>query len=147
MAADGDMRVVARVAEELCIATPERDHPATRRTGRCDKHQEEFEKAMNRYSSALWTYRQGKGPKPPSRKKYKDGIKYSDVAVWGMIDPTFLEHLRWVHREETRATARLVDLVLDIDTPPHIAQNIRDYLADHEATLRLLSELTDPTQL
>lgn len=130
-----------------CIATPDYAHPATRRTVRCDRHQRDYEAAMNRYSSAVWSYKHGNGPKPPRKEDFQASIKYSDPEIWGWIEPELFEQMQWVHRRDSSASSHLADLLNNRETPAPIAKTIRDYIAVHEETLDLLRQLLNLERL
>lgn len=102
---------------------------------------------MNRYSSALWSYKHANGPKPPRREEFQASIEYSDPEIWGWIEPELFDQMQWVHRRDSSATSDLVDLITAVDTPTAIAKTIRDYLAVHEETLDLLRQLLNLERL
>lgn len=49
----------------MCLVTVNGDHEATRRTGYCDHHHQEFARAKRRWQSAVNNYRRGQSPRDP----------------------------------------------------------------------------------
>ena len=62
----------------MCSAFPDQPHPATRKSGYCERHHAEYDRAIAAYRSAVYNFNHGRTQKkPPSRATYIRRIKFS----------------------------------------------------------------------
>lgn len=69
-----------------CRAWARIPHPATHRTGYCDKHHKEYQAAMQRYRNAVYNFTHGRTTKePPEKADFVKRIRFTkpgpDVAT------------------------------------------------------------------
>lgn len=109
---DGAKGVKSDVPPTPCKAFPDRPHPATRRSGYCDKHHDEYERAMLRYRNAVYNYRHGRTPtRPPTKTAFIRSIKFSDLdTMWTYIEGTDREAMLRALADLNRDTLFLTEL-------------------------------------
>ena len=100
---------------QQCAALPKKPHPATRRSGYCEKHHHQYDQAMAAYRSAVYNYRHGRTKtKPPIRAQFIKSIRFSDVeTVWAVIKGADKEFLLRALHDLNRDSLFLTQLIDD----------------------------------
>lgn len=135
-----------------CTATPDQPHPATRKTGRCDFHQAEHDRAMSAYRSALHSHSKGIGRHPGDKAAYEAAITYTTLDhVYTVLSGPDRSRMRTQAAADSAATAFLARLatnpraLYDLD-PGEFSAQLAEFLRVHAATLDLLHDLGDEPQ-
>ncbi len=140
--------VVSKRAE-LCVATPDYPHPASRRSHRCDAHQAEFENAMNVYNARLHKFRKGGGKNPGDRETFQSAISYTrPTEIITIVDARDRNYIVNAVSADNRAVEKLEQLArtgssFEGITPDAIRTMLRDYLLVRERTIDLLASFGD----
>lgn len=128
-----------------CIVYPEIPHYRTRKSGRCELHQTEYEAEMHKYRSALYAFKRGLSKKkPPTIGRFKASINYSRPdEIPTVITRNERAEIREQYSRDRTAHWRLTRFAESPDTKPHVADAIFEYLEIHAETLQMLAELTE----
>ncbi len=100
---------------QRCKALAKKPHPATRRSGYCEKHHRQYDQAMAAYRSAVYNYRHGRTQtKPPVKAQFIKSIRFTDVeTVWAVIEGADKEFLLRALRDLNRDSLFLTQLIDD----------------------------------
>lgn len=114
-----------------CRALPETPHTATHKSGYCDLHHREYQRAMKRLASAKYNHRVGRSPNPaPDRATFLASVSFTPIeGIAAVLDERTKSIISGACHDLDRCAAMLQKTPLQLEALMAAISRLRSELA------------------